>query len=81
MDLFPVNRPLTRRIGLIPVTLGNIIGGSLFVATYYYWMFIYGQAPISVDGVLYEDDHRAPQSDSGSESLRKREEGSVQQIV
>ncbi len=24
---------------LVPVTLGNIVGGALFVATFYYWIF------------------------------------------
>jgi formate/nitrite transporter FocA (FNT family) len=39
--------------GIIPTALGNIIGGALMVGTYYWWMHLSSEAPISVNGIDY----------------------------
>lgn len=36
--------------GIIPVLLGNIVGGSLFCGEYYYLMYAWHQPTIIVDG-------------------------------
>ncbi|KAK0730969.1 Formate/nitrite transporter [Lasiosphaeris hirsuta] len=41
--------------GIIPAGIGNIIGGALFCAVYYYYMFIFQESDIPVDGAYYED--------------------------
>ncbi|KAM7202675.1 Formate/nitrite transporter domain containing protein [Rhypophila sp. PSN 637] len=48
--------------GIIPAGLGNIIGGAVFCGGYYYWMYIFRQPEITVDGAYYqprprEDEH------------------------
>lgn len=40
--------------GIIPAGLGNIVGGALFCGVYYYWMFIFREPAISIDGVYYQ---------------------------
>ncbi|KAK3314475.1 Formate/nitrite transporter-domain-containing protein [Apodospora peruviana] len=40
--------------GIIPSGLGNIIGGALFCGVYYWWIFIYRESEIMVDGTYYE---------------------------
>ena len=39
--------------GMIPVALGNLIGGTVFCGGYYYYMFILGEPDISIDGLYY----------------------------
>lgn len=39
--------------GIIPAALGNMIGGAIFCGMYYWWMFIFREPPIRVDGVYY----------------------------
>lgn len=41
--------------GMIPVALGNVLGGTIFCGGYYYYMFIYGQPDIMLDGLYYHD--------------------------
>lgn len=36
--------------------IGNIIGGGLFVGTYYWWMYLCGSPDLMVDGMAYETD-------------------------
>lgn len=40
--------------GIIPAALGNIIGGGLFVACMFWYLHLYNEAPIAIDGVYYE---------------------------
>lgn len=40
--------------GIIPSGLGNIIGGALFVAAYYYGMYLFREPPVLIDGVSFE---------------------------
>ncbi|KAJ4297405.1 hypothetical protein N0V88_004326 [Collariella sp. IMI 366227] len=40
--------------GIIPTTLGNILGGAGFCGAFYYWMHLYDQPEILVDGLYYE---------------------------
>lgn len=40
--------------GIIPAGLGNIVGGALFCGAYYWWMYLFMEEPVVVDGVLYE---------------------------
>lgn len=40
--------------GIIPAGLGNIIGGAIFCGGYYWFMYLYNQDPVSVDGTFYE---------------------------
>lgn len=35
--------------------MGNIVGGALFCAGYYWWMYLYAEPPTKVDGVGYDD--------------------------
>lgn len=41
--------------GIIPAGLGNIVGGALFCGVYYYWMFIFREPEINIDGVYYQE--------------------------
>ncbi|KAK1826389.1 formate transporter [Podospora conica] len=41
--------------GIVPASLGNIIGGALFCGVYYYWMFIFREPEIKIDGVYYQE--------------------------
>lgn len=41
-------------IGIVPAGLGNIVGGALFCGMYYWWMFVFREPPIPVDGVYYD---------------------------
>ncbi|AEO66287.1 uncharacterized protein THITE_119017 [Thermothielavioides terrestris NRRL 8126] len=36
--------------GIIPVGLGNIVGGALFVGTFYWYMYLLGEPEVVVDG-------------------------------
>lgn len=45
--------------GIVPVLLGNILGGGLFVGTYYWWMYLCGSPDLTVDGTVYEPDGNA----------------------
>jgi formate/nitrite transporter len=40
--------------GIIPAGLGNIIGGALFCGGYYWWMYLFQEPPVRVDGLTYE---------------------------
>jgi hypothetical protein len=40
--------------GIIPAGLGNIIGGGLFCGVYYWWMYVFMEPEISVDGIEYQ---------------------------
>src|SRR6201999_2196670 len=40
--------------GIIPAGLGNIVGGALFCGAYYWWMYLFMEEPIVVDGTVYE---------------------------
>lgn len=42
---------------MIPAALGNILGGSLFCGMYYWWMYLFGEPAIAVDGVYYDSMH------------------------
>ncbi|SPQ25395.1 912f7f37-a0f1-40c2-a840-dbb91869aa8b [Thermothielavioides terrestris] len=39
--------------GIIPVGLGNIVGGALFVGTFYWYMYLLGEPEVVVDGDVY----------------------------
>lgn len=39
--------------GVIPVALGNLIGGTVFCGGFYYYMFILGEPDIAIDGLYY----------------------------
>lgn len=40
--------------GMIPATIGNIIGGGMFVGVYYWYMYLFDEDPVKVDGVEYQ---------------------------
>ncbi|KAK4224778.1 Formate/nitrite transporter-domain-containing protein [Podospora fimiseda] len=40
--------------GIIPTTLGNMIGGGLFCGVYYWYMYITGEPEIMLDGTYYQ---------------------------
>lgn len=40
--------------GIIPAGIGNIIGGALFCGGYYWWMYLFMEPPVKVDGLAYE---------------------------
>ena len=40
--------------GMIPATIGNIIGGGMFVGVYYWYMYLAMEDPVKVDGVAYQ---------------------------
>ncbi|KAF9775975.1 hypothetical protein IL306_005883 [Fusarium sp. DS 682] len=42
--------------GMIPATIGNIIGGGMFVGVYYWYMYL-NDGPVKVDGVEYQGPH------------------------
>ncbi|KAF4336073.1 formate transport [Fusarium beomiforme] len=39
--------------GMVPATIGNIIGGGIFVGVYYWYMYL-NDGPVKVDGVEYQ---------------------------
>ncbi|KIW20658.1 hypothetical protein PV08_01235 [Exophiala spinifera] len=39
--------------GVVPAGLGNIVGGALFVAAYYYYQYLLGQESVLIDGVPF----------------------------
>ncbi|KAH6886782.1 Formate/nitrite transporter-domain-containing protein [Thelonectria olida] len=39
--------------GIIPAALGNIIGGSLFCGTFYWYMYLLDEPPMKIDGAEY----------------------------
>ncbi|KAF5648021.1 formate transport [Fusarium sp. NRRL 52700] len=43
--------------GMIPATIGNIIGGGMFVGVYYWYMYLFDEDPVKVDGVEYQGPH------------------------
>ena len=50
---------------MIPSTLGNIVGGSLFCGVYYWYQYLLWDGPIAIDGVVYggpvmESHHHLP---------------------
>ncbi|KAF5643421.1 formate transport [Fusarium tjaetaba] len=61
--------------GMIPATVGNIIGGGMFVGVYYWYMYLFGEDPVKVDGVEYQ----GPQVDSHMHMhfLANRNKGNV----
>lgn len=40
--------------GIIPALLGNIIGGGLFVGTYFWYSFLQGSDAQDIDGVSFD---------------------------
>ncbi|KAJ4396203.1 hypothetical protein N0V93_000422 [Gnomoniopsis smithogilvyi] len=46
--------------GVIPVLFGNILGGGLFVGTYYWWMYLCGSSDLTADATLSETDTKLP---------------------
>jgi len=53
--------------GIIPAALGNIIGGSLFCGGYYWYLHLFREAPVLVDGKDYEDSmHKLSLEEKGS---------------
>lgn len=45
--------------GIIPAGLGNIVGGAIFCGGYYWFMYLAGEGPIAIDGIMYEPIHDA----------------------
>lgn len=43
--------------GMIPATIGNIIGGGMFVGVYYWYMYLFDEDPVKIDGVEYQGPH------------------------
>jgi hypothetical protein len=41
--------------GIIPAGLGNIVGGGLFVACIFWYLYLHGQPPVIIDGKAYDD--------------------------
>lgn len=39
--------------GIIPTVLGNIVGGGLFVGTYFWYLYLQGNEHV-IDGVEYQ---------------------------
>lgn len=48
---------LTPQQGIIPATLGNVLGGSLFCGVYYWYMYLLGETPVTIDGTEYQGPH------------------------
>ncbi|KAL2258331.1 hypothetical protein VTK26DRAFT_8387 [Humicola hyalothermophila] len=40
--------------GIIPATLGNVLGGAVFCGAFYYWLYVLNEPDICVDGTYYE---------------------------
>jgi hypothetical protein len=41
-------------VGIIPTALGNILGGAGFCGAFYYWLYIFDEPDICVDGAYYQ---------------------------
>ncbi|KAH6854107.1 putative formate/nitrite transporter family protein [Chaetomium sp. MPI-CAGE-AT-0009] len=40
--------------GIIPTALGNILGGAGFCGAFYYWLYIFDEPDICVDGIYHQ---------------------------
>ncbi|KAK4044374.1 Formate/nitrite transporter-domain-containing protein [Parachaetomium inaequale] len=40
--------------GIIPTALGNVMGGAGFCGAFYYWLYIFDEPDICVDGAYYQ---------------------------
>ncbi|KAK4183397.1 formate transporter [Podospora australis] len=40
--------------GIIPTALGNMIGGTVFCGLFYWYMYLYDEPEIALDGVFYQ---------------------------
>lgn len=62
--------------GVVPVLLGNVVGGGLMVGVYYWYMYLAGESEVMVDGV-----GRGPVmsrcASGGGDGLLDLEEGNV----
>ncbi|KAF4970544.1 hypothetical protein FSARC_2453 [Fusarium sarcochroum] len=59
--------------GMIPATIGNIIGGGGFVAVYYWYMYLANEDPVKIDGAVYQ----GPLVDSHMHFLNSRRKSTV----
>ena len=41
-------------VGIIPTALGNILGGAGFCGAFYYWLYIFDEPDIAVDGTYHQ---------------------------
>lgn len=41
---------------LIPALIGNIVGGALLVGVFFWYLYLAGEGPVSVDGVYFAQD-------------------------
>lgn len=46
--------------GIIPSALGNIIGGGLMIGVYYWWIYLFMEAPVAVDSVTFTPSAKSP---------------------
>jgi formate/nitrite transporter FocA (FNT family) len=58
LQMFPIFLlDLCSCTGLIPATLGNLVGGAGFAGLYLWWFYIVDQPQLRIDGTEYESDH------------------------
>lgn len=63
---------------MIPAGLGNIVGGGLFVAIIYWYLFLVGQGgPVTIDGENFEIMSQPLTNENDLEAGRKRDGGVV----
>lgn len=69
--------------GIIPAGLGNIIGGALFVGTFYFYLHLSSEAEVAIDGVYFVDmlHRKTVQSSATSEDIEEMEKGHVNATV
>lgn len=46
--------------GIFPVLLGNIVGGGLFVGTYYWWTYLCGSSDLTALETFSDTDSKSP---------------------
>ncbi|KAK0657045.1 Formate/nitrite transporter-domain-containing protein [Cercophora newfieldiana] len=66
--------------GIIPALLGNTVGGFVFCACYFYYQFIWGEEPIAIDGVYYQEQARMEEGNLGPSMLHPARSGSDGQL-
>ncbi|KAK3382756.1 Formate/nitrite transporter [Lasiosphaeria ovina] len=54
--------------GIIPATLGNMVGGAVICGGFYHWMFLSEEPEIHVDGTYYNSQERSKGIESPSSS-------------
>ncbi|KAK0632749.1 Formate/nitrite transporter-domain-containing protein [Immersiella caudata] len=63
--------------GMIPAAVGNMIGGTVFCAGYYYYMYLHAEADIALDGTYYATQARLEEGTMSTSTLQGGQNGEM----